>query len=203
MTKRNKYAKIKYLYATEKETLFTVIKNDTSRHALRNYAVFLLAEYAGLRASELGMITESEINIENKEIYFKRLKGSNSNTLRILDPVTFETLIKYIKFKHEKGSHTTYLFTSQKGNPISRKTLNTIMKRYCKEANISDEKAHFHVLKHTRAIELGEMGLDTKEVQYWLGHKSIKSTEVYLQFTTKQQDILYNKLNPYYSQPEQ
>ena len=69
-----------------------------------------------------------------------------------------------------------------------------IMKRYCTEAGISPDKAHFHVLKHTRAVALADLGLDTKEVQYWIGHKSIKNTEIYLQFTSKQQETLYKKI---------
>ena len=188
------YTKIKYLYASEKEILFKTIKEDDSIHHIRNMAIFYIAEYAGLRASEIGLIWKSDFNIYNHEIYFKRLKNSNNNTLRIIDDDVSAALYEYITYRKEHEITSKYLFTSQKGNPISRKTLDAMMKRYCKRAGISKEKAHFHVLKHTRAIYLADLGLDTKEIQYWIGHKSIKNTEIYLQFTSKQQETLYQKI---------
>lgn len=188
------YTKMKYLDAQEKERLFLVIDADTSTHSIRNRAIFYLSFYAALRVSEVGMIYESDLNLYNKEIYCKRLKGSRNNTLRIIDNRVYSVIMEYVRYKKEHYNPSPYLFPSQKGNPISRKTLDDMMKRYCSISNISKEKSHFHVLKHTRAIELAELGLDTKDIQYWLGHKSIKSTEVYLEFTTKQQDWLYRKL---------
>ena len=69
------------------------------------------------------------------------------------------------------------------------------MKYYGKNAGLPEEKSHFHVLKHTRAVELADLGLDTKEVQFWIGHKNIANTEIYLQFTTTQQNTLYRKIS--------
>lgn len=190
----NNTTTIKYLYNEERKRLFDVIEQDRDLHFQRNKAIFYLAEYAALRASELGIIKMDDLNITNREIYFHRLKGSNNNTLRIIDEKVLKALLEYLDIRQEENIKSPYLFISQKGSPISRKSLDRLMKKYCKRANISDDKAHFHTLKHTRAIELGELGLDTKEVQYWLGHKSIKNTEIYLQFTSKQQDMLYRKM---------
>lgn len=185
---------IKYLYHDEKEALFNIIDQDRSLHYIRNKAMFFLAEYAALRASEIGLIRLDEFNIHNKEIYLHRLKGSNNNTLRIIDTRVYDALTDYLDYRTEHNIQTDFLFCSQKQTPVSRKTLDKLMKRYCARANIPSEKAHFHVLKHTRAVELAELGLDTKEVQYWLGHKSIKNTEIYLQFTSRQQEALYRKI---------
>lgn len=189
---------IKYLHPYEKAALFQVIEQDTSLHGTRNIAIFYMAEYAALRASEVGMIRMNDLDLTSalgrEKIYIKRLKHSNNNTLRILDAKVLNSLITYIEYRKYYGITSDYLFPSQKGNPISRKTLDDLMKRYCRQANIPPEKAHFHVLKHTRAVELAELGLDTKEVQYWTGHKNIANTEIYLQFTTTQQETLYQKI---------
>lgn len=189
---------IKYLYAHEKNALFRAIERDTSAHRLRNLAIFQTAEYAALRASEIGLIKVTDLNFVcapgKEQIYFKRLKHSNNNTLRILDTNLLTILKTYLEYREACGIDSDYLFPSQKGHPISRKTLHDLMKRYCQLANIPEEKSHFHVLKHTRAVELAELGLDTKEVQYWTGHKNIANTEIYLQFTTTQQETLYRKI---------
>lgn len=66
---------------------------------------------------------------------------------------------------------------------------------YCILAKIEDKsKHHFHALKHTTAFHLAECDMDIKELQWWLGHKSVSNTEIYFQFTTKQQERMYAKL---------
>lgn len=67
-------SKIKYLYPEEKEALFYAIENAPSRYSIRNRAIFYLAEYAALRASEIGLIEMADINLRSNEVYFKRLK---------------------------------------------------------------------------------------------------------------------------------
>ena len=70
--------------------------------------------------------------------------------------------------------------------PISRKTLDVLMKKYCHLAKISDiYKHHFHTLKHTAAVHLAESQIDIKGLQYYLGHKSVTNTLIYFQFTIK------------------
>lgn len=188
------YSKIKYLYPYEKKALFRAIDLNTSKYQVRNKAIFYLAEYAGLRASEVGLIQVSDINPDTSEIFFRRLKNSKSNRLRIIDDAVASALQDYLDYRRINSIYSEFLFPSQKGTPISRKTLDQLIKTYCSLAELPDDKAHFHVLKHTRAVELADLGLDTKEVQFWIGHRNIANTEIYLQFTTTQQNTLYQKM---------
>lgn len=185
---------IKYLLENEKTAFFHAITEDNCRLQKRNLAIFLLACYCGLRASEIGLIRLSDVNMERREIYIRRLKGSNNNTLRIIDADVYSALKTYLSYRKQMTIQSDILFLSQKGTPISRKRLDELIKKYCAAAGIPAEKAHMHVLKHTCAISLAEHGLDTKDVQFWIGHKSINNTEIYLQFTTSQQEALYQKL---------
>lgn len=185
---------IKYLYHTEKNALFRTIDADTSRYRIRNRAIFYLAEYAALRAGEIGLLKMSEINILKKEIYFRRLKGSCNNTLRIIDKNVFSALTEYLSWRESSMIRSEYVFISQKNLPISRKTLHDLMRNYCFQAGLPPEKSHFHVLKHTRAVSLGNAGLDIREIQYWLGHKNATNTEIYMQFTSVQHEALYRKI---------
>lgn len=188
------YTEIKYLQKFEKEALFQAIEETNCKYQIRNQAIFFIAEYAALRASEVGMIRISDINFDRKEIYFRRLKGSRNNTLRILEKRVWDSLINYMSYRRQNDIYSEYLFISQMKQPISRKTLHELMRHYSEIAQLPKEKSHFHVLKHTRAVYLADLGLDTKEIQYWTGHKNIANTEVYLQFTTTQQETLYHKI---------
>lgn len=156
-------------------------------------AIFRVAYRCALRASEIALIKLEDYNAVKGELYCKRLKGSSNNTIR-LDGKTKKILDKYI-YKNNISLGSETLFSSQKQNPISRQTLDYLMKKYCALAKIDDKKKyHFHTLKHTSAVHLAESDMDIKELQWWLGHKAVSNTEIYFQFTTKQQEKMYAKL---------
>ncbi len=186
--------RIKYLTPAEKERLYKALEKDTSKYHIRNKAILMLAEYAALRASEVGMLTLNDLYLSHRQIYCRRLKRSNDNTLLIIERTVYEALTDYISYREEHGITSDCLFVSQKGTPISRKTLDDMIKTYCAAADIPAYKAHFHILKHTRAVGMADRGLDTREVQYWLGHRSIKNTEIYMEFSICQQEAMYRKL---------
>lgn len=185
---------IKYLQPYEKEKLFFEIDNDKSVHAIRNKAIFYTAKYCALRASEIGLIETAFFNPNTREIFCKRIKGGNNNTLRIIDNNVLNALTDYLKIRYIYYKKSPYLFVSNRGTPISRQMLDVIMKDLGHKANIPEGKAHMHVLRHTRAVELADGGLDVREIQYWLGHQNIRNTQIYMQFTSKQWDYMYQKL---------
>lgn len=184
---------IKYFTQAELKKLFKSIEKSTYRHKIRDLAAFRVAYRCGLRASELGLIQLQHYNKQAGELYCTRLKNSWNNTIR-LDKETQKVLDKYIR-TYGITSSAQLIFTSQEGSPISRKTLDYWMKKYCQDAKIEDKsKWHFHSLKHSCGVHLAESGLDIKEVNFWLAHKIIENTMVYFRFTTKQQEVMYAKL---------
>lgn len=191
---RNDDAKIKYFTQQETKRLFEAIENLKSIHVVRDLAIFRVAYRCGLRASEIALITLQDYNKIKGEIYCKRLKGSKNNTIRLDDKTKF-VLDKYIEDSNIIIDNEP-IFKSQKNNPISRQTLDYLIKKYCEIANIADKsKYHFHAIKHTTAVHLAESDMDIKELQWWLGHKSVTNTEIYFQFTTRQQERMYLKLS--------
>lgn len=185
---------IKYLTSSELTVLFQQIREDESKHCKRNLALFHLAEYCALRVSEMSLLMENDYCPDTREIYCRRLKNSRNNMLRIIDPAVYTSLEKYLEIKNILYPESPYLFVSQIGAPLSRQMLDHLMKKYCSGTKIPLDKHHFHVLKHSRAVELADYGVDIKDIQFWLGHKNVQNTLVYMQFTTQQQNILYWKL---------
>lgn len=179
--------------------LWNAIDSDASKHRIRNEAIFRLSEYCALRISEVSLFKIQDYNPVSHTIYCRRLKNSNNNTLKILDAKVISSLEDYIinrEILYPKAveKQSDILFVSQQGTAISSKMLDKIMRKYASIARLPIDKRHFHVLKHTRAVELGEDGVDIKDIQWWLGHKNINNTMIYMQFTTKQQDTLYQFL---------
>ncbi|MBV4416982.1 tyrosine-type recombinase/integrase [Clostridium tyrobutyricum] len=182
---------IKYFTNSELKKLFKTIENSEGKNQVRDEAIFKIGYYCALRASEISIINIEDYNSPRNELYCKRLKGSNNNTIKIIDKDILRALKRHIR----NNNPESVMFISQKKNPISRKTLDYLMKKYCSIAQIKDiSKWHFHTLKHTRAVDLGNSGLDLKDIQYWLGHKEVSNTEIYFQFTSQQQENMYNKI---------
>lgn len=160
--------------------------------AVRNEAMFKVIYYCALRNSETALIKVDSYNPYKNQIYCKRLKGGVSNTLKIIDDDIVKSLEKHISLNKPQK----YMFCNFKTDkPLSRKTIFDIFKKTCITAKITnDEKWHPHTLRHTRAIHLAENDLDLKDLQFWLGHKYIENTQVYFQFTSKQQYEMYQKI---------
>lgn len=184
---------IKFFNQKELKNLFNAILNSNSKYKTRDLAIFRVTYCCGLRASEVGLINYSNYNKSIGELYCKRLKGSWNNTIR-LDKETIKVLNKFIK-ENKFLSDEDLLFKSQEGKPISRQTLDVLIKKYCTAANIKNTNLHhFHTLKHSCGVHLAESGLDIKDLNFWLGHKNINNTLIYFQFTSTQQEQLYKKL---------
>lgn len=186
---------IKYLTPQETKILFERIQADQSLHHVRNLAMFKLAKYCALRAGEVGMLLEEDCYIhEGKRVIIcRREKGSCTNVLWIIDPDVLAALDNYLSIKPILYPDSTYLFPSQKNHPVSRQMLDYLMKSYCEGTAIPKSKRHFHVLKHTRAVELGNLGMGLKDIQWWLGHKNIHNTLIYAQFTFYQHITLFSE----------
>lgn len=188
------YNKIPYFSQDEINKLFKAISSSNDIYKTRNEAIFKIGYYCALRVSEIGLLRVDDINLMKNEIYCRRLKGSLNNTLEILDSGILRSLKRHMR----ENNPTDILFCSKQFGPISRKMLDVLMKKYCVAANLKDStKFHFHTLKHSRAVHLAEMGLDLKEIQYYLGHKEISNTLIYFQFTTSQNKEMYRKMRKF------
>ena len=188
---------LKYLTKEEKEALFQEIYKDDSIHRKRNIAIFEVALYCGLRVSEITQMQLDDYDRSSHNIHCRRLKNSNSNTLQIVDKHVIKALDDYLAEREQISAtcSTSTLFLSQKKTPISRQRLDTLMKQYCSNANIPPSKWHMHVLRHTRAIDLAELQLDIDDIKYWLGHKNIKNTFIYLEYTIGLKKYLFKNLS--------
>ncbi len=106
-----------------------------------------------------------------------------ATTIQFLAQAELRALFRVITRKRDRA-----LFLSQRGTPISRRQLDTLMKHYGEEAGIPASKRHFHVLKHSIATHLLDAGADLRFVQDWIGHASIKNTVIYAQHTSRRRD---------------
>jgi type 1 fimbriae regulatory protein FimB len=168
-TRARRSETIKFLTLDETRRLFKAITDK------RDKAIFLLAYRHGLRASEVGMLRISDLDLKRLRVMLHRLKGSLSGE----HPLQSDEARALKAWLKSKDIDSPILFPSRRGLPISRQMLDVLMKSYGGEAAIPKEKRHFHVLKHSIATHLLDAGADLRFVQDWLGHSNIQNTVIY------------------------
>jgi integrase len=172
------------------DTIKFLTLQETTRlfHRLASYrrekGIFLLAYRHGLRASEVGMLRIEDIDFKTLRIMIHRLKGSHSGE-HPLQPDEAKAIKGYLR---ERGGDSPILFTSNRGDPIARRTLDWLMKKHGGAIELPEAKQHFHCLKHSIATHLLDVGADLRFVQDWLGHSNIQNTVIYTYLTARNRE---------------
>ena len=171
--------KITYLDGDEVRRLLAVIKSK------RDAAIFRLAYRHGLRASEIGTLLVADVNLQRGRIRVRRCKGSDGGEYP-MHPDDVKAVRAYLRERNDEDS--PYLFLSNRRDPISRRMLDVLMKRYCAQARISGDRDHFHTLKHSCATNMLDAGAELRYLQDWLGHRQIANTVVYTKLTSRNRE---------------
>ncbi|MEB7599667.1 tyrosine-type DNA invertase [Raoultella terrigena] len=151
---------------------------NTGTHAARNYCLTLLYFIHGLRASEICRLQISDIDLRSKCIYIHRLKKGFSTTHPLLNK-EIQALKNWLEIRSSyPDSDSEWLFLSRKGNPLSRQQFYQIISSSGDHAGLSLE-IHPHMLRHSCGFALANMGIDTRLIQDYLGHRNIRHTVWY------------------------
>ena len=141
----------------------------------------------GLRASEAGKITIENVDLNRGRIWIHRLKGGTSGEYAL-----FRDTIKLLKLYLNQRNNDLYpmLFRSRNKNPISRRRIDSLFKLYGEKAKLPEDKRHAHTLRHSIAVHMLDAGQSQEAVKDRLGHKSIKSTDIYAQISNYKREVI-------------
>lgn len=154
------------------------IKSITN--AVKNIKHKLIIEIAyssGLRVSEVRNLKIKDINISGKTIHICQSKG-NKDRITVLSEKIIPDLAKFINLKKKDN----LVFESERGGKLSTRTLQKIFSDALRKSAIKKD-ATFHSLRHSFATHLLENGVDVRYVQELLGHRNIRTTQIYTQVT--------------------
>jgi type 1 fimbriae regulatory protein FimB len=169
----------KYLTEAEVEALFRAIESPRDR------AIFRLVYHRGLRRGEVGLLQLSDFNRVSGRLYVRRLKGSNSAEFPLL-PAELAPLRAWLRVR---GTAPGPLFPSRQRGGIGGDRLDDLMKAYGRAAGLPEQLCHCHALKHSCGTHVLARAKDLQLVKDHLGHKSIQNTEIYAQWSGREDAV--------------
>ena len=158
---------------------------------LRAVLMIELLYSCGLRVSELVGIDVLDFDINEG---FVKVMGKGSKArFSPIGASAISVLKKYIEKRPDCNSDA--LFLNQKHLRMSARSVQNIIKKRALEVGISIN-VHPHMLRHAAATHFLQSSHDLRVVQEFLGHKSIKSTQVYTHLDFLELSKVYDEFHP-------
>jgi integrase/recombinase XerD len=132
----------------------------------------------GTRVSEFVNIKADEVFFEEQMILISKAKGGKSRYVPILPPLAQE-------LRTHLGDRTTgYLFETVQHTRYSPRRIQQIIKKTAADAEIN-KRVYPHLLRHSAATTLLERGMPIEQIQKFLGHAKLETTQIYAESSTK------------------
>ena len=154
--------------------------NINKANSLRDKSIISMLYSCGLRVSELLGLNLTNINLD-EDVLRVLGKGKKERIVPIGSKAK-DDLLNYLETERprlaRKKDSKGYLFLSNRGNALSRKTTWNIVSNHSKKC-FPNKNISPHTFRHSFASHLLEGGADLRIVQELLGHSSISTTQIY------------------------
>ena len=158
---------------------------------LRAVLMIELLYSCGLRVSELVGINIKDLDVNEG---FVRVMGKGGKArFSPIGSSAINVLETYLTKRPESESDA--LFLNQKDLRISPRSVQNIVKKRALDVGVSIN-VHPHMLRHAAATHFLQSSHDLRTVQEFLGHKSIKSTQIYTHLDFLELSKVYDKFHP-------
>jgi integrase/recombinase XerD len=140
----------------------------------------------GARVSEFVNIKVEDFFLEETMILIAKAKGGTSRYVPIL-PELAQELRTYL------GDRTVgWRFETNRHQPYSTRRIQQIVKEIAERAKIK-KRVYPHLLRHSVATTLLERGMPIDQIQKFLGHSKLETTQVYAESSTEMIKESYRK----------
>ena len=161
----------------------------------RLYAMYLLAVNAGLRTIEISRANIKDLETKGGRtwLYIWGKGHSEADQKKPIAPEVKAAIDDYIQSRTDNPTGNSPLFVStgnrSKGKRIASTTISTMLKHAMQEAGFNSERLTAHSLRHSTAQNVMQLtGHNIYQTQQYLRHSSPKTTEIYLENDTAEQD---------------
>lgn len=160
---------------------------------LEEKAILNIGYGCGLRVQEMSDLNKEDIRFSENLVIVQKGKNSKRRLVPISDKI--KTELEEFIFSNEKK--TNEIFVHSKGQRMQTGTLNKRLKTLIHKAKLNLNETELntigiHNLRHSIATHLLQNGMKLEQVQKFLGHSHIESTEIYTHITQNQINNLCN-----------
>jgi len=173
---------VERLSREEEKRLIQAAYRDKSEHGLLIKTLF----QTGARVSEFINIRVRDFFFDEAMILIHKAKGGKSRYVPILPDLAQELRT------HLGDRATGYLFESNRNLPYSARRVQQIVKEIAEKARIR-KRVYPHLLRHSVATILLERGMPIEQIQKFLGHSKLETTQVYAESTAEMIKESYRK----------
>jgi integrase/recombinase XerD len=167
-----------------------------SPESFRDKAMLEVLYATGMRVTEMVSLDQTDINLS--EGYVKCIgKRSKERLIPIHESATDALGVYFDNGRPNLtlNSREQAVFVNQRGERLTRQGFWLILKDYVKRAGIESPVTP-HTLRHSFATHMLEGGASLRQVQEFLGHSSIATTQIYTHLTNKHLRSEYEKAHP-------
>ena len=138
---------------------------------IKHRPILMFLYYACLRLSEPINLKCQDIDFNRYVIHIKRAKGGKHRAIFL------HSKLKEI-FEEYGIKKYGFVLKSDRDKKYSSKTIQEIVKKASKKAGVNKRITHY-TLRHGFATRLLEGGADIRYIQQQLGHRSLRTTQIY------------------------
>jgi len=163
---------------------------SNSLSELRDVAIIEVIYSCGLRVSELVNLNTNDI--DTKQGFLKVMGKGGKMRHTPLGESAQQAISRYLK---KLGVVQGALFLNNRQTRISIRAIQEMIKKRALEVGIKIS-VHPHMLRHAAATHFLQSSHDLRSVQEFLGHESIKSTQVYTHLDFLELSKVYDRCHP-------
>jgi integrase/recombinase XerD len=199
---RHRKTTIAYLDRVEIDALLAA-PNRSSWVGRRDHAMLLLAIQTGVRVSELVNVTIAQTSLD-AGAHLRVIGKGNRERCAILTQETTAVLRAWLK--ERQGQPSEPLFPTRRGGPLTTRAFELRLDKHTATAarrcpTLTTKRITPHTLRHTNAMLLRAENVDIYTIALWLGHATVKSTEIYLHADNKLKQDAIERAAPLGTRP--
>jgi site-specific recombinase XerD len=153
------------------------------KNKIRDKLVLSLLYYTGIRKSELLNLNWTDINLSKNTLIVRNGKGGKDRLIPIHKKV-IELLDKYLD--ERLPLKTDALIIGEQGKRLCKGSFVYLLKMYLTLSGLKKKGYTAHSFRHSFATHLVEAGVDLFKVQRLMGHASLDTTKIYINFNNSQ-----------------
>jgi site-specific recombinase XerD len=148
----------------------------------RDQTLLLTAIQTGLRVSELTALTCGDVDLGAGAHLRCHGKGRKERITPLTTQVKAALRVWLVE---RRGGTDDAIFPSRRGGPLSSDAVAVAVTRHahtagCRCPSLLTKTVTPHILRHTCAMRLLAVGVDTSVIALWLGHEGVQTTQIYL-----------------------